>query len=69
MTESEIKKIILDKVFKEDGSLYDLGWYIDWELDYEHAILDGSFSADELISIGHWMKLKGSKYDHQTKSP
>jgi len=46
----------LKDVTKPDGSLYSLGWYLSWEVGDPLAVLDGDFSADDLIAIGFHMK-------------
>jgi hypothetical protein len=43
-------------IAREDGSLYDLGWYLSWKPGDQTARLDGSFTADELTSIADHMR-------------
>jgi hypothetical protein len=64
MNEPEAIKILelnvgsRDKLFKEDGCLFSLGWYLSWDIGDDKATLDGEFSADELEAIAWWMRNK-----------
>lgn len=40
----------------KDGSLFSLGWYLDWTAGSSYATLDGDFSADDLIEIATYIK-------------
>ena len=55
MTFDEAKEHLKD-VATEDGGLYSLGWYLSYNYPSKSAILDGDFSADDLIAIGTFMK-------------
>lgn len=50
------RNVLEPEVFHKDGGLYSLGWYLSWDVGQEHAVLDGPFTADELIAIGSYMK-------------
>ncbi|MEE7625455.1 hypothetical protein V3O24_04715 [Methylobacter sp. Wu8] len=58
MDEEKVRKIIEPEIFKEDGGLYDLGWYLSWNKGDESATLDGEFTADDLEAIAWWMRNK-----------
>ena len=51
------------EVIKEDGSLYSLGWYLEWDVGEKNATLDGMFTSQELRDIAdHMDKItKGEK--------
>lgn len=49
------KKILEDDIFTEEG-MYSLGWYLYWAKGNKEAVLDGDFTADELMAIAHFMK-------------
>jgi len=38
-----------------DGGLYSLGWYLGWTPGDERAVLDGEFTAKDLIDIAEHM--------------
>jgi len=54
VTEEERNKILGDAI-KEDGSLFDLGRYLYWEITDSSAVLDGSFAAEDLRAIADHM--------------
>ncbi len=56
MDEKRANEILKNEVKADDGGLYSLGWYLNWEIDDNEAILDGRFTADELEAIAWWMK-------------
>lgn len=41
---------------QEDGSLHNLGWYLDWHWRSQDATLDGTFTAAELRAIADYME-------------
>ena len=45
-----------ENVFRDEGDLYSLGRYLSWDLGSPTAVLDGSFSPDELEAIIFWMR-------------
>lgn len=47
---------ILGNIIQPDGSLYNLGHYISWELEEECITLDDRFSVHELEAIVWWIK-------------
>jgi len=53
MNEAKAREVLRDAI-EEDGSLYSLGWYLEWKGG--EAILDGSFSAEDLEAIVWWMR-------------
>lgn len=54
----EIARKILDDSIEENNGLFNLGQYLSWSPNYEEAILDGEFTADELEAIAWWMHNK-----------
>lgn len=60
MTIQEAKEILGDSV-QEDGSLYDLSWYLCCNAGAPDATLDGKFTADELEAISVLMKSNSSQ--------
>ncbi len=44
------------KAIQPDGGLYDLGWYLSWNVGDDTATLDGIFSADDLEAIAAHMR-------------
>ena len=50
----------LGEAIQPDGSLYSLGWYLNWGSDGSGiAILDGPFTLDQLEAIAWWMRNRG----------
>lgn len=41
---------------QDDGGLYNLGWYLSWEVGDDDATLDGVFKAQQLIDIGNYIR-------------
>lgn len=41
---------------ESDGSLYNLSWYLSWKTGSNEAVLDGEFTANDLIAIAEHMK-------------
>lgn len=58
MDEKQVKAILGD-VITDDGGLYSLGWYLQWGVGEDSAVLDGQFDLEELEAIAWWMKNKG----------
>jgi hypothetical protein len=56
MITEEQQKEILSRCLQEDGSLFNLGWYVAWSPDRKDATLDGSFTADHLEAIANHMR-------------
>lgn len=46
---------------RENGSLFSQGWYLHYEVGNSTACLDGYFTAQDLLSIGHHMLTKGDE--------
>lgn len=46
---------LLTDAISKDGGLYNLGWYIGWSCGQKEAMLDGTFSADQLRQIADYM--------------
>lgn len=46
------------EAIQDDGSLYELGWYLAWKPGAEEAVLDGKFTAAELRAIADYMTPK-----------
>ncbi len=46
----------LGNYIQKDGGLYSLGAYLAWSVGDDGAVLDGTFSAEELEAIAWWMK-------------
>ena len=42
-----------------DNGLHSLGWYLSWKPREDDALLDGSFTVEELEAIVWWMKHYG----------
>lgn len=60
MNEEKAKKI-LNKVRQEDNSLYSnsrrlIDGYLSWDVEDEKAVLDGTFTTNELEAIAWWMR-------------
>lgn len=55
MDEEKARKILGDTV-QEDGSLYNLGHYINWEHGDTDIVLDDRFTVEELVAIVWWMQ-------------
>lgn len=51
----------LSKAIKEGGHLYNIYWYLDWEVGDHSASLDGRFTPEQLEAIAWWMRNKGVK--------
>ncbi len=47
----EEAKICLGEAVRDDGSLYDLGWYLSWSKARSRVVLDGQFTVLELEAI------------------
>ncbi len=45
-------------MIEEDGSIFCIGWYLGWNVNEEHATLDGEFNADDLEAIADYMRRK-----------
>jgi hypothetical protein len=62
MNEKEAAEILNgndgNTVCLDDGSLYSIGWYLNWDPGNKDADLDGQFSADQLEAIAWWMRNK-----------
>lgn len=43
-----------------DGGLYNLGWYLGWNVGSDTATLDGVFTADDLEAIAAHMRERHS---------
>ena len=56
MDEKTANLILLDEVKQDDGGLYSLGWYLNWNIGDKTARLDGPFTAKELKAIAWWME-------------
>ncbi len=39
-----------------NGGLYDIGWYLSWEVGEKTATLDGKFTAEDLEAIAAHMR-------------
>lgn len=57
MTIEEAIEILKDDI-QEDGGLYGLGWYLNWDPLDNYAVLDGYFNADQLEAIAVYMRAK-----------
>lgn len=55
MDEGKARQILSGDI-QPDGNLFNLGWYLDWEVGDANATLDGKFSADDLEAIAWWMR-------------
>ena len=51
----------VEAAISEDGGLYDLGWYLAWNVGYETACLDGDFTAQQLHDIASHMEWVGGQ--------
>ena len=47
---------IVQNYVTSKGCLHNLGWYLDWNPEDEMAVLDGSFTAEQLQDISNHMK-------------
>jgi hypothetical protein len=45
------------KCIQSDGGLFNLGWYLSYKPGNDEAVLDGRFTADELVAIAAYMRL------------
>jgi len=55
MTFEEAKEYLGEDI-QQDGGLSNICNYLDWSPGHEEAVLDGSFTAQELESIAAYMK-------------
>lgn len=59
MNEEQARKILGDAIRLDGVSLYSLGWFLRWDPEYDRAVLDGDFTAEQLEAIAWWMRFKG----------
>jgi len=52
----EYDRSLIEHSIMPDGSLADISWYLNWNPERDFAILDGPFTADDLIAIGCYMR-------------
>jgi hypothetical protein len=45
----------VQRAVQADGSLYDLGWYLSWTVGRKTAVLDGTFTSQQLRDIADHM--------------
>ena len=57
MTEKEAIEILKNYI-QNDGSLYNSGHYLSWDIPSNIICLDGDFESDELEAIVWWMRNK-----------
>lgn len=50
-----IDKAWLESLIQPDGGLYDLGWYVAWDVGEPKATLDGTFTAAQLRAVADYM--------------
>ena len=55
MTPERAKEILGDTV-REDGSLYNLGWYVSWNKTRKRVVLDGEFGIEDLEAIAQYLR-------------
>lgn len=55
MTLAEAADHLADAL-NEDGGLYSLGWYLGWSPTDDCAVLDGHFTAQDLLAIATFMR-------------
>lgn len=57
MNETKVREI-LKQAIQPDGSLYDLGRYLNWNRGSEEVTLDDKFTVEELEAITWWVRNK-----------
>jgi len=59
MNEQRAKEILSQRnAIPDEGGLWNLGWYLEWNSGDKEAVLDGEFEAEELEAIAWWMRNK-----------
>lgn len=56
MDESKARAVLGKWIDEKDGSLHDIGAYINWIVGDSRVTIDGRFTADQLEAVARWMR-------------